>query len=97
VDIPVETDTEKLAKYCCGLNIYKSEGEEVLLKPDSDYPDWLWKLSLDKGPQIEEMDQDTMEYWMRKRRLALRFKNKQSKNEFPKPFIPKKVLNMKLA
>ncbi len=97
MDIPVETDTEKLVQYCCGLNILKTGGEEVPIKADSEYPEWLWELSLDKGPELEDMDQNTMEYWMRKRRIALRFKNKQSRKEFPKPFIPKKVLNMKLA
>lgn len=75
----------------------KTGGEEVQLKADSEYPEWLWELSLDKGPDPEEMDKDTIEYWYRKRRIALRFKNEQMKKEFPRPFIPKKVLNLKLA
>ena len=97
VEIEVEKDTEKLAKFCCGLNILKTGGEEVPIKADSEYPSWLWELTLDKGPEPEEMDKNTMGYWIRKRKLALRFKNDQYKKEFPKPFVPKKILNLKLA
>ena len=61
------------------------------LKPDNEYPEWLWQLKVDGGPSLEEMKPDTMEYWSRKRRLALRFKNKLMRKEFPKPFVPKKV------
>ena len=74
----------------------KAGGEEVQIKPDSEYPAWLWELSLDKGPDPETMDKNTMEYWIRKRAIALRFKNKQMRKEYPKPFIPKKILNMRL-
>jgi len=41
--IPVETDTQKLVNYVCGSNLLK-EGEDVKLKPDDEYPDWLWTL-----------------------------------------------------
>lgn len=41
--IPVETDAKKLTKFVCGSNILK-EGPDVELKPDSEYPDWLWTL-----------------------------------------------------
>ena len=67
------------------------------IKEDSEYPEWLWELRLDKGPELEEMDKDSLEYWVRKRKIALRFKNSQMKKEFPKPFIPKKIFNMRLA
>jgi len=43
-EISVETDAKKLLTYVCGSNIYK-EGEDVKLKPDSEYPDWLWNLN----------------------------------------------------
>lgn len=42
--LPVETDAKKLVTFLCGSNILK-EGEDVPLKPDSEYPDWLWKLN----------------------------------------------------
>jgi large subunit ribosomal protein L54 len=41
--IPVETDTQKLVNYVCGSNLLK-EGEDVKLKPDDEYPDWLWTV-----------------------------------------------------
>lgn len=43
-EFPVETNPFKLVEYCCGSNIYK-EGEDVKLKPESEYPDWLWTLN----------------------------------------------------
>jgi large subunit ribosomal protein L54 len=93
----VESDPEKLATYVCGLNIYKTGGEEVKIKPDAEYPEWLFTLSVDQGPSLNEMDPDTLEYWARKRRVALRHKSKLMKNRFPEPFIPDKVKNLRLA
>ncbi|GIY90186.1 uncharacterized protein CDAR_581691 [Caerostris darwini] len=60
--LPVETDVKKLVNYCCGTNIDK-EGEDVKLKEDSEYPDWLWELRLGPPPPLEEMDPNTKEYW----------------------------------
>jgi len=42
-EFPVETDTYKLQEYCCGSNILQ-EGEDVKLKPESEYPEWLFTL-----------------------------------------------------
>ncbi|CAF0793865.1 unnamed protein product [Brachionus calyciflorus] len=97
IEIPIETDAKKLANFVCGLNIVKKDGVEVPIKPDSEYPEWLWSLNVDKGPSLEEMQKDTLQYWARKRRLALRHKNKLMKNEFPQPFIPNKIKNLRLA
>jgi len=41
--IPAETDPEKLVNYVCGSCIMQ-KGEDVKLKPDNEYPDWLWNL-----------------------------------------------------
>ncbi|UYV67803.1 hypothetical protein LAZ67_5002107 [Cordylochernes scorpioides] len=60
--LPVETDPEKLVNYVCGLN-YRKDGEPVKLKPDSEYPDWLWNLRLEPPPPLHEMDPNTEEYW----------------------------------
>lgn len=91
----METDPNKLVKFCCGLNIMKN-GEEVPLKDNSEYPEWLWTLKTDGGPSLEEMDPDTIEYWYRKRNLALRFKHKMMKDKYPEPFIPKEYKNLRL-
>jgi large subunit ribosomal protein L54 len=95
--LPVETDVDKLVTYCCGLNTLKTDGEEVKLKPDSEYPEWLWKLTLNGAPALEDMDPDTLDYWIRKRDLALRYKNKQMKNKYPEPFLPKRITNLRMA
>ncbi len=88
---------EKLAKFCCGLNILKTGGVDVEIKPDSEYPKWLWELSLEKGPDPDTMDKTTLEYWIRKRSIGLRYKNSLMKKEFPKPFIPLKVKQTKIT
>ena len=38
---PANEDAEYLCKYVSGSNILK-DGEDVRLKDDSEYPDWLW-------------------------------------------------------
>ena len=43
--LPVESDPVKLVNNVCGSNILK-EGKDVELKPDSEYPDWLWTIRL---------------------------------------------------
>lgn len=69
--LPVETDPQKLATYCCGANFYQT-GEEIKLKPDSEYPDWLWQLRLGPPPTLEELEPNSRAYWKRARKLALR-------------------------
>jgi large subunit ribosomal protein L54 len=96
-DLPVETDVNKLVSYCCGLNIYKTGGEEVKLKDDSEYPEWLWKLNCNGAPPLEEMDPNTLQYWVRKRRMEIRYKNRLRKGRYPEPFIPKHVKSLRLA
>lgn len=51
-EFPVETNPYRLVEYCCGSNIYK-EGEDVKLKPESEYPDWLWTLNTGKRLSIK--------------------------------------------
>ena len=43
--IPVETDPHKLVNFVCGTNLLREGGEDVKLKPDSEYPEWLWTLN----------------------------------------------------
>jgi len=49
--LPVETDPKKLVTQVAGSCIYK-KGEDVKLKPDSEYPDWLWDLRVGKASVI---------------------------------------------
>ncbi len=61
--LPVEQDVSKLMANCCGAN-YRKDGEEIKLKDDSEYPEWLWKMPL-KPRRLEEYDPATKEYWER--------------------------------
>ncbi|KAG5881301.1 hypothetical protein JTB14_016172 [Gonioctena quinquepunctata] len=72
--LPVETDPERLTKYACGTNIFKT-GEDVLLKPDEEYPEWLWNISTGPPPPLEELDPNSKEYWKRIRKMAMRRNN----------------------
>ncbi|XP_076465700.1 large ribosomal subunit protein mL54-like [Babylonia areolata] len=77
--LEVETDVAKLTQFCCGANIY-STGEDPKLKPDEEYPEWLWSLRLDhKPPQLSEMDPEDFKYWRRLRKMTLRQNNKLMK------------------
>ena len=51
---------------CNGVNILKS-GSDPLLKPDSEYPDWLWGLAeFGEAPKSpSELDTDSRQYWRR--------------------------------
>ncbi|XP_004522681.1 39S ribosomal protein L54, mitochondrial [Ceratitis capitata] len=73
-EIPVETDANKLVNYVCGSNILKT-GQDIKLKPDSEYPDWLWSLNVDRIIPVEEMDPNTKQYWRRLRKQGLRRNN----------------------
>ncbi|KAI5709522.1 hypothetical protein M8J76_013816 [Diaphorina citri] len=78
-EFPVETDAKKLVNFVCGSNILKEGGQDIELKPDSEYPDWLWKLRTGPAPKLEELDPNSKEYWLRLRREARRQKNLQAK------------------
>lgn len=76
-EIPVETDVNRLLTYVCGTNLYKEGGEDVKIKPDSEYPSWLWSIRTGPPPTIEELDPNTKKYWKRLRLIGLRRNNKQ--------------------
>lgn len=77
-EIPVETDVNKLVNYVCGSNVLKT-GQDVKLKPDSEYPEWLWTMHVGRPLTLEEMDPDTKAYWRKLRRMALQRNNKLAK------------------
>lgn len=61
---PVETDPEKLAKFCC-INYMadKTEGGPgPELREDEYYPDWLWECNKTLTPWYE-LDPKTNQYW----------------------------------
>lgn len=73
--LEVETDAAKLTSYCCGANI-NAHGKDPELKADSEYPDWLWSLRTERSPpKLSEYEEDSLEMWRRKKKLALRRKN----------------------
>ncbi|CAG9830183.1 unnamed protein product [Diabrotica balteata] len=76
--LPVETDPEKLVKYACGSNIYKT-GEDAILKEDKEYPDWLWNVRLGPPPTLEELDPESKQYWRYIRKMAMKRNNQLSK------------------
>lgn len=61
--LTVETDPHKLVNYCCGLN-YHIDEPPIELKPDSEYPDWLWNLRLGPIPKSSELEPGTKEYYL---------------------------------
>lgn len=75
-ELPVETDAHRLQTHVCGTNIYKEGGEDVMIKPDSEYPSWLWTIRTGPFPPLEELDPNTKQYWRRLRLLGLRRNNK---------------------
>lgn len=62
--LAVETDPNKLVNYCCGLNYHIDEAP-IKLKPDNEYPEWLWKLRLTEKPNSWELEKGTKEYYQR--------------------------------
>lgn len=77
IEIPVEEDVNKLLNYVCGLNIYK-DGEDIKLKPDSEYPEWLWNIRIEKL-QLSDLNPNTKQYWRFVRKQALKRKNEMHK------------------
>ncbi|KAH8299369.1 hypothetical protein KR044_000725 [Drosophila immigrans] len=75
--IPVETDANKLVNYVCGSN-YMKTGEDVKIKPDAEYPEWLWTLNTERIVPLDELDPNTKQYWRRLRKMALRRNNQLS-------------------
>ncbi|XP_060658771.1 large ribosomal subunit protein mL54 [Drosophila nasuta] len=75
--IPVETDAQKLVSYVCGSN-YMKTGDDVKIKPDAEYPVWLWTLNTERIVPLDELDPNTKQYWRRLRKMALRRNNQLS-------------------
>lgn len=77
--LEVETDAKILCSRLCGGNIYK-DGEDPVLKPDNEYPDWLWNLHTDrKALSLEDLSEGDPKYWRKLKTLTIRQNNKLRK------------------
>lgn len=43
--------------------LHAQEGQDVPIKDDSEYPDWIWSLRLGKPLTSNEMEYGTKQYW----------------------------------
>ncbi|XP_071531815.1 large ribosomal subunit protein mL54 [Panulirus ornatus] len=75
VHLPVEADPEKLVNFVCGSHPVKEDREDITIKDDPEYPEWLWTLRTEKLPPLSEMDPNTKQYWRRLRTMAMKQKN----------------------
>ena len=59
---PTVTDPEQLQTVCVGLQLEEG-APEIALKPDDEYPDWLWEMSVEPKFLPEHFTPDTEDYY----------------------------------
>jgi len=59
---PVKDDAEYLVSHVSGTNIFKT-GEDIKIKDDSEYPDWIWTARIEGQDSLDELDPNSKEYW----------------------------------
>ncbi|XP_007949219.1 39S ribosomal protein L54, mitochondrial [Orycteropus afer afer] len=79
-DPEVCTDPVRLTTHAMGVNIYK-EGQDVVLKPDAEYPEWLFQMNVGPPKKLEELDPESREYWRLLRKQNIWRHNRLSKNK----------------
>ncbi|XP_004447556.1 large ribosomal subunit protein mL54 [Dasypus novemcinctus] len=78
-DPDVCTDPARLTTHAMGANIYKGR-PDVALKPDAEYPEWLFEMNLGPPKTLEELDPESREYWRLLRKQNIWRHNRLSKN-----------------
>eukprot|EP00039_Didymoeca_costata_P018863 m.335293 g.335293 ORF g.335293 m.335293 type:complete len:89 (+) comp17563_c0_seq1:48-314(+) len=63
-----------------GANYFK-DGQDPVIKADSEYPDWLWKVPL-KPAQLEDVAPGSKQYWKIKAKQKCIEKNIESTVNF---------------
>ncbi|KAK3924922.1 39S ribosomal protein L54, mitochondrial [Frankliniella fusca] len=71
IKLEVEKDPNKLVNYLCGSNLMQT-GEDIKLKPDSEYPDWLWNVYTGPVKQLEDYEPGSKEYLELLKRINIR-------------------------
>lgn len=59
---PVTEDVHHIITHVAGSNIYKT-GEDIKIKDDSEYPDWIWTMRLEGHPNLDDLDPNEHQYW----------------------------------
>ncbi|KAM5239354.1 large ribosomal subunit protein mL54 [Ctenodactylus gundi] len=78
-DPDVCTDPVMLTTHAMGVNIYKDR-QDVVLKPDSEYPEWLFQMNVGPPPKLEDLNPESREYWRLLRKHNIWRDNRLSKN-----------------
>ncbi|KAL1023100.1 hypothetical protein UPYG_G00036410 [Umbra pygmaea] len=55
-------DVVKLTSHAVGVNIFK-QGEDPVLKPREEYPEWLFQLHLGPPKKVHELEPESRDYW----------------------------------
>lgn len=76
--VEVNKNPEDLVKYCIGSNYFK-EGSDVELKADEEYPNWLWDIHIGPPKKLDELEEDSLQYWRKLRKINMKRNNRLAK------------------